>query len=42
MLARDIVEKDGGAISLINRSSSGLLVRLTLSAPGVERLWEIA
>ena len=41
-IARDIVEKHGGAISLINRSSSGLLVRLTFSAPSVERLWEIA
>jgi len=41
-IARDIVEKDGGAISLINRSSSGLLVRLTLSAPSIERRCEIA
>jgi|ERR1700733_2537730 len=41
-IARDIVEKHGGAINLINRSSSGLVVRLTLSAPSVERLWEIA
>jgi signal transduction histidine kinase len=41
-IARDIIEKQGGAIRLANGSPSGLVVRLSLRSQTITRPWEVA